>query len=169
MYAERSKSQLASASCATIDAFNQVIGMRGGRMAASNHLQGSLARIQRSSDECAWLHKAAQELRVPPHVFSLCQSVRSGGRVRGLPRDSNVAGLWALLALHDLEFDLGALVEDGATRVVGVDKYVFAARVWCDEAEALVYIKKLNRTCLHASVSHGEMPLGSERKGFLGD
>ena len=69
----------------------------------------------------------------------------------GLSRYPDAAGLWALLALDDLKLDLGALVEAGATQVIGVDKHVLAARVRCDEAEALVCIEKLNRTGLHAS------------------
>ena len=62
------------------------------------------------------------------------------------------ASLGSLLSLDDLELDLRALLQDGAPRVVGVNKHVLPATIRRDETETLGRVEKLYRTCLHLSV-----------------
>ena len=62
------------------------------------------------------------------------------------------ASLGSLLSLDDLELDFRALLQDGAPRVVGVNKHVLPAAIRRDETETLGRVKKLYRTCLHLFV-----------------
>src|SRR5260221_577060 len=69
--------------------------------------------------------------------------------LRGLADDLHAAGLRSLLALNHLELDLGALLEDGAARVVGVDENVLAAALRRDEPKTLSCVEELDGTFLH--------------------
>src|SRR5438045_3858333 len=62
------------------------------------------------------------------------------------------ASLGSLLSLDDLELDLHAVLQDGAPRVVGVNKHVLPATIRRDETETLTRVEELDRTSLHLRV-----------------
>jgi hypothetical protein len=63
--------------------------------------------------------------------------------------DLYAAGLGSFLAVDDFVLNLGAILQDSAIRVVGMDKHVFSAAIWRDEPKTLTRIEELNRTLLH--------------------
>src|SRR5690349_21615538 len=86
----------------------------------------------------------------PEQEHHLIRSARPQRKPRTVESDHlDGAGLGALLSLNDLELDLGALVEDSASDVVGVNEYVLAATLRRDEPKTLGNVEKLDRTFLH--------------------
>ena len=73
--------------------------------------------------------------------------------------DLDAAGLGPLLSLYDIEFNLHALLDDGATQIVGVDEYVLAAALGRDESKTLCNVEELDRAFLHVPVSLPRLPI----------